>query len=381
MPPVNPPYYQNPRPNMPIPTPNLNPYQEVDFTPVENRTKTIPVSKWPMRYAGEDRGAGLNTFLWEVNDWTQSELISESELLRSFGNLLTGKAKMWFMSNKHRFTTYSELMESLKATFRHPDLDHFVLLEIHQRRQQKNESFLEFFLDVERKFKSLAKPVSEEEIAQAVRRNLRPDYKRALIGREFADLMELQMAGQEIDATNTYLFSKPHGHNSQTNAIKAEGKPPFGNNNNRKGGQTSQESQKDSNQQRKFSSNRPNQGSSSSNQQGKQPSQKDQSRSYQEKKSFEPKKTEKKNTSDCEPQESSPVNDVSKGVEAQLRSHFPMNDKFVCFNCRSQQHLTDQCSQPYKIHCQVCGFQGFPTHRCPYCSKNGQRQKDRGPLK
>lgn len=112
--------------------------------------KTIPVVKWPMRYTGEDRGVGLNTFLWEVNDWTQSELISEAELLISFGNLLTGKAKMWFMSNKHRFATYAELIESLKFTFRHPDLDHFVLLKIHQRRQQRNESFLEYFLDVER---------------------------------------------------------------------------------------------------------------------------------------------------------------------------------------------------------------------------------------
>lgn len=75
------------------------------YYPVANRVKSIPVAKWPMKYAGDDRGIGLNDFLWEVNDWTKSEQVTESELLRSFGNLLSGKAKLWFTSNKHRLTT------------------------------------------------------------------------------------------------------------------------------------------------------------------------------------------------------------------------------------------------------------------------------------
>lgn len=368
--------FQNVGPYIPAPAPSLNPYQDFDFNPVANRTKTIPVVKWPMKYAGDDRGTGLNSFLWEVNDWTKSEQVSEPELLRSFGNLLTGKAKMWFTSNKHRFTTYSELIDSLKATFRHPDLDHYLLMEIHQRRQQKTESFLEFFLEVEKKFKSLSNPVSEVEIVHAVRRNMRAEYKRALIGREFHDLFSLQMAGQEVDATNTYLLSKPQ---AQTSAIQATGKPPVPYNPNRKEGPSTQQFSKGFSQGRNQPT-KPTPGFRSNNPASKPAFRKDQ-RNSKDGKQPSKARPEKNRSSDSEASDGPSSKDVSKGVETQIRTHVPLNDKFVCFNCRSQQHMTDQCTQPYKVHCQVCGFQGFPTHRCPFCSKNGQRRKDNSPSK
>lgn len=369
--------WRTPPPPVHTPAPSINPFEELDFNPTANRVKTIPVVKWPMRYAGEDRGMGLNDFLWEVSDWTKSEQISEYELLRSFGNLLTGRAKLWFTSNKHRFNTYSELIANLKLTFRHPDLDHFILLDIYQKRQQKTETFLEFFLDIEKKFKSLTAPVSEIEIVQAVRRNLRPEYKRALIGRELYDLYSLQMAGQEIDATNTYLFVKPQ-NSSQTNAVQVAEKRSEGNNNQSgKGPNPNHFQNKGPNNNPNYTPRQgygPNQGSGG----GKQWTRKEPGTGNPNAKVPNKIATDEKKTSanNVKGDSKTPMN-----MESKTQDFTPLNDQFVCFNCRSQEHLTHQCTKPYKVHCQVCGFSGFPTHRCPFCAKNSARRRETGPAK
>lgn len=208
---------------------------------------------------------------------------------------------------------------------------------------------------------------------------MRADYKRALIGREFPDLYSLQMAGQEIDATNTYLFTKPQG-NAQTNAIQATGKPAPFNTASREHGQGSQRGgNKGSNQQQASTQQfRPKQGANPGKPGGKPFLKKDQTNPKTEDKAKRDSRPEKGDSSEGEAPESQKGNN---GLEGQLRKHVPLNEKFVCFNCRSQQHFTGQCTQPYKVHCQVCGFLGFPTHRCPFCSKNSQRRKDRSPSK
>lgn len=309
---------------------------------------------------------GLNDFLWEVSDWTKSEQVSEYELLRSFGNLLTGRAKLWFTSNKHRFNTYSELIANLKLTFRHPDLDHFILLDIYQKRQQKNETFLEFFLDIEKKFKSLTAPVSEIEIVQAVRRNLRPEYKRALIGREMYDLYSLQIAGQEIDATNTYLFIKPQ-NTSQTNAVEITEKRSGGFNHGNTGRGPYSKS---------FTNKSPNANPNNATRQGYVSNQGGGSGKQWSRKESNQGNPPGKTPSKTSTEQKKPFAEKTKGgskkpmnVESKIEEYVPLNDKFVCFNCRSQEHLTYQCTQPYKVHCQVCGFKGFPTHRCPFYAK------------
>lgn len=361
------------------PVPSINPFQDFDFNPIANRMKSIPVVKWPMKYAGDDRGMGLNDFLWEVSDWTKSEQISEYELLRAFGNLLTGRAKMWFTSNKHRFTTYSELIANLKLTFRHPDLDHFILLDIYQRRQQKNETFLEFFLDIEKKFKSLATPVSEIEIVQAIKRNLRPEYKRAFIGRELFDLYSLQFAGQEIDATNTYLFVKPQG-TAHTNAVQVAEKAmgEYANRYRERGPNTSNPANKGQAYNRVNNSSRQGQGQSKDWGGVRQWNQKEAST-----KSAEIKGAENIKSEEYAGDSGRSKGETNKSVkeETTIHKHVPLNDKFVCFNCHSQQHLTDQCPSPYKVHCQVCGFRGYPTHRCPFCAKNESRRRETGQVR
>lgn len=70
-------------------------------------------------------------------------------------------------------------------------------------------------------------------------------------------------------------------------------------------------------------------------------------------------KDSKPSKSDSSDGETSERPKRTNGLEGQLRTHVPLNDKFVCFNCRSELQLTGQCTQPYKVHCQDCGFLCF----------------------
>lgn len=47
------------------------------------------------------------------------------------------------------------------------------------------------------------------------------------------------------------------------------------------------------------------------------------------------------------------------------------NQRFSCWNCDSEGHLSRNCPQIQSIHCHRCGMKGKTVKTCPKCSKNG----------
>lgn len=310
--------------------------------------KSLPVSQWKLeKYAGSDQGLKLNEFLHLVSQLALSENVSESELFDSAFHLFTGPALNWYMSMRStgRLVNWPHLVFELRKAFVHPELDSLVRARIYQRRQARNETFQDFYYDMDSMFRSMSSPMNEWERVDVLRRNMRSDYKKALLWKPVANLSELLEAGHLIDASNFSLFAKMYGTEKSTNAVT------FSNNN--------REDKKNP---------RPPQNA------------KPQEKTYfKDKASFQRKdghsKVDSKPSSG--PTQATKNENPGEGSSKPKRTldylvegYKPPRDN-ECLYCRLTNHSLDQCRSQKGLMCLVCGFRGFETQYCPYCKKNG----------
>ncbi|XP_055605869.1 uncharacterized protein LOC129754038 [Uranotaenia lowii] len=187
--------------------------------------KSLPVSKWNLdKYAGTDQGLKLNEFLMLVSHLALSERTLDDELFDSAFHLFSGPALNWYMSMRAagRLNNWQHLIAELRKAFVHPELDSLVRTRIYQRRQQRNETFQEFYYDMESMFRSMNNPFSDSEKLDVLKRNMRTDYKKLLLWKPTNSLMELLDAGHVIDASNFSLYMKVFGNEKSVNALSEQ---------------------------------------------------------------------------------------------------------------------------------------------------------------
>lgn len=246
------------------------------------------------------------------------------------------------------------MVEELRKSFVHPELDSLVRSKIYQRRQQRNESFQDYYYDMEKLFRSMTIPMNDSEMLDVVKRNMRGDYKKYLLWKSTETLQQLVDAGRQIDASNFSLYNKMFGSEKSTNVVN-EFKPR--------------------NQENKQISN-PRQNPQSDSKKQKPP----QSNNNYKQNKEQPKSNTKPNGSSCnksEPKPSPGRENPQEGNSNNIRSldsliaahKPPQMDQ--CIFCRFSNHTIDQCRSSRGLFCRMCGFKGFDTQNCPYCLKNG----------
>ncbi|KXJ68007.1 hypothetical protein RP20_CCG006673 [Aedes albopictus] len=326
----------------PPPTPSVG-----DYFPRPYQRKSLPVSKWKLeKYAGTDQGLKLNEFLHLVSQLALSESVSESELFDSAFHLFTGPSLNWYMSMRStgRLVNWTHLVFELRKAFVHPELDSLVRARIYQRRQARNETFQDFYYEMESMFRSMSNPMAEWEKVDVLRRNMRTDYKKALLWKPIANLSELLEAGHLIDASNFSLFAKMYGTEKSANVV---------------------------------SFNHP------QREEKKQSSRLPASSKSQEKSYFKNKTTFSRKDGNFE-MDSKPASTSNKSLKVEnpgegsskpkrtldylVEGYKPPRDN-ECLYCRLTNHVLEQCRSQKGLMCLVCGFRGFDTQHCPYCKK------------
>ncbi|XP_062710951.1 uncharacterized protein LOC115263130 [Aedes albopictus] len=195
----------------------------VEITGYQRRPQRV--ADWKIRkYAGNDEGMGLNEFLECVHHYAESEQMSEAELFSSAMHLFTGNALAWFqaMRSQKRFYNWNHLVCELKANIVHPELDAALRMKASQRRQQRNESFQDFYLEMEKIFRAMPAPLSSHEKLDILKRNLRPDYKKVLVFKPVNTLSELMLIGKTIDASKTSIYQKVFGVPKEASTISCK---------------------------------------------------------------------------------------------------------------------------------------------------------------
>ncbi|XP_058445188.1 uncharacterized protein LOC131426458 [Malaya genurostris] len=185
---------------------------------------SLPVAKWNMaKYSGDDQGLKLNEFLELVQALAQAEHVGEVQLFESAIHLFTGSALKWYMAQRTtgRLLNWQHLVFELKRTYMHPDLDALIKMKIYQRRQQKQESFHEFYFEIENLFRTMSVQIPDYEKVQILQQNMRVDYKRQMTFIPIVDLETLLAAGQKLDALNFSAYNKVFG--TEKNVFVVEG--------------------------------------------------------------------------------------------------------------------------------------------------------------
>lgn len=310
--------------------------------------KSLPVSKWKVdKYAGTDQGLKLNEFLHLVSQLALSEHVSEMELFDSAFHLFTGPALSWYMSNRSagRLANWNHLVAELRKTFAHPELDSLVRAKIYQRRQQRSETFQNFYYEMEGMFRSMIHPMTEGEKLEVLRRNMRFDYKKALLWKPIASLAELLDAGHQIDASNFSLFAKAFGTEASVNAVSSgipnrEGNKPRSQNHYKSQEKVNFKDREGPPQKREGAAKADSKAASTPNQSGRPEN----------------------------PREG--TSNPSRTLQFLVEGYRPPRGN-ECLYCRQTNHNLDQCRSYKGSICLVCGFRGFETQNCPFCKKNG----------
>lgn len=231
MPPVNTfsnshtPQYSQPPQNPPPPhhaQPLRNPFSRAQYSIPFQPRHTLPVSKWNIsKYSGDDQGLRLNEFLELVQALSLAEHVSNHELFESAVHLFTGSALKWYMTQRStgRLMNWEHLVFELRQTYMHPDLDALIKMKIYQRRQQRQESFHEFYFEMEKLFRSMCVQIPDQEKVQILQQNMRVDYRRQMTFIPIFNLETLVAAGQKLDALNFLAYNKVFGTEKSVQAI------------------------------------------------------------------------------------------------------------------------------------------------------------------
>ena len=281
--------------------------------------KAIPIHQWRISFSGDDRGIHLYDFLSQVEVLRRSERISEGELLESIVHLLSGRAKLWYISLYEHFNTWGQFVNALKNEFLPPHYDYMLLSDISNRSQKSNETFSEFFTHMQSLFRCLSSPISEDYKLYLVRKNLLPRYAVGVAPLDIVNLQELSEACRRIDgALNRHVSLRM----------------PFLN--------------------QSLTTNRP------------QPRQNDRPREI----------NPVDDVDNVEPEHPEIVV-VTKQNEDAPANQIPVSnsDRIKCWNCGIVGHRFQNCQKQRKMFCYKCGTQNITFPKCAKCQGNGRRNQ------
>lgn len=304
-----------------------------------------PVSDWKLKYDGSDNGQTLMKFLKEVEFYAKSENMPPKNLFRSAIHLFNGAAKTWFMTGfeNEDFTSWEELKEELKREFLSPDHDHSSEIRAIARKQGPRESFQDYFLELQKLFNSLTKPMTEGRKFEIVFRNMRADYKGHAVASDINNLVDLKKFGRRLDATYWFKYqtsatdSNPRGKPSQVNELNTGTKP-----------KTTIRSDE-----------------------------KHKSRTFRNSNFDRRESEEERNPSEKKPSGPSESKGVKDGFQVLLEKYQPPREG-ICYNCRLRGHHARECEGPKHKYCQRCGFHGAVAATCPWCTKNASKTVSEG---
>ncbi|XP_048479316.1 uncharacterized protein LOC119691335 [Plutella xylostella] len=260
----------------------------------------------------------VRSFIQRLEEFRESKNISESKMLASAVDILTGDALHWYRSVKSKIHDWNTLVSRLKADFDILDYDYRMSSEIRDRTQGDGESITIYLSIMEGMFSRLSNPLSDEDKLEIILHNIRPCYSTIIAASpslKSVDDLRVICRNYEHIKVRSDNYREPPSVSSKTLA------PEFAY----------------QSQHKKYN-----------NTQSKQYFNK--SKPFQ---SFKP--------------ESSPVFEVQAAETAAVSKP----EKY-CQRCRVNTHSMKECTAERTIFCFKCGMKDVRLPECPKCngSKN-----------
>lgn len=169
--------------------------------PHRNETRHLLPSlhKWNLTFNGK---TGVNDFLERVEELRIARGYSKPQMFQSAVEMFSETALLWYRSVKHELTNWDDLIRRLRSTFLPCDYEHRLWEEIRNRTQGIDEKICVYVAVMENLFNRLSRRPSETTRIEIIRRNLLPDYQRALALEVVSTLQRLVQICKTIEDVN-----------------------------------------------------------------------------------------------------------------------------------------------------------------------------------
>jgi hypothetical protein len=113
---------------------------ELQSSPTVQRPPSVPISKWNVKYSGDDRDMSLSAFLARVEELMVARHATKQDLFDCAIDLFSGKALIWYRANRKNATDWNSLVTLLRGQFQPADYNDRLFDEIRQRTQGSDET-------------------------------------------------------------------------------------------------------------------------------------------------------------------------------------------------------------------------------------------------
>lgn len=171
----------NLNPNEPEYNRNNNSFSSIALA---NSSKIASViNSWNVRFDGSSSNFPVGKFLYVIAVLTTDSLGGDFQLLcEHFHILLSGRAKEWYWRYRStaRKITWETLSNALRTNFADHLSDNDIREMIRERKQIVGESFDEYYAAILKLCDRMKFPLSETDLVETLRRNLRPQIRKEL---------------------------------------------------------------------------------------------------------------------------------------------------------------------------------------------------------
>lgn len=170
--------------------------------------RSVPVNQWRILFSGDGSNLHLYDFLLQISMYQRSEGVSNEEMMYSVVHLLTGRAKLWYLSIIDNMFSWDELVIAFKKEFLPANYDYLLFCELSNRTQKPHESFGEYITHMQSLFRCLSIPIAEEHKLFIVQKNLLPRFAMGVAPMELRSLNQLVEVCRRIENANVSTSGK-----------------------------------------------------------------------------------------------------------------------------------------------------------------------------
>lgn len=149
-------------------------------TVVTNKSNSLPVHKWDVKFDGGREDMKVLDFIKRVNFFSKSENMKSVDLFKSAYHLFKGDGQLWFENNFSECNSWKDIESRLKEDFLPKNYKRVLEKQILDRKQRSGESYALFLASMNSLFEKLEKEKDECEKVEILRENLRPIYRDRL---------------------------------------------------------------------------------------------------------------------------------------------------------------------------------------------------------
>ncbi|XP_065350799.1 uncharacterized protein LOC135946499 [Cloeon dipterum] len=162
--------------------------------------KIIPVTNWNLKFSGEPHSKlSFAEFLREVHLKRDESNLTEHDFWRSAHGLFEDSARVWFITNKLKWSSWAEFEPDFLRNFKPARFDDRLWNQLRLRTQGRHERLNLYVAEMTHSFNLLASAPTESEKLEFIKARLNPETTRQIPLREIISLDALITAGLDFE--------------------------------------------------------------------------------------------------------------------------------------------------------------------------------------